>query len=113
MFSNSENKNGSDYIDKVKEKLFENLRSLPHAPSVQMHDIAPDGITVKDVPKGTSEGNPDVRWVTFYRFFTIRDYRISEEDRDRRVDRDDEFSDSEDEGEGGRRNKEDFKHASS
>ena len=40
-------------------------------------------------------------------------YRISEEDRDRRVDRDDEFSDSEDEGEGGRRNKEDFKHASS
>ena len=61
MFSNSENKNGSDYIDKVKEKLFENLRSLPHAPSVQMHDRAPDGITVKDVPKGTSEGNPDVR----------------------------------------------------
>ena len=43
------------------EKLFENLRSLPHAPSVQMHDRAPDGITVKDVPKGTSEGNPDVR----------------------------------------------------
>ena len=49
----------------------------------------------------------------FVDFFTIRDYRISEEDRDRRVDRDDEFSDSEDEGEGGRRNKEDFKHASS
>jgi len=98
LLSNSENKNGSDYIDKVKEKLFENLRSLPHAPSVQMHDIAPDGITVKDVPKGTSEGNPDIR--------------INEEDRDRRVDRDDEFSDSEDEGEGGRRNKDDFKHAS-
>ena len=46
-------------------------------------------------------------------FLTNRFYRISEEDRDRRVDRDDEFSDSEDEGEGGRRNKEDFKHASS
>ena len=45
--------------------------------------------------------------------FTNRVCRISEEDRDRRVDRDDEFSDSEDEGEGGRRNKEDFKHASS
>ena len=45
--------------------------------------------------------------------FTNRICRISEEDRDRRVDRDDEFSDSEDEGEGGRRNKEDFKHASS
>ena len=49
----------------------------------------------------------------FIDFFTIQVYRISEEDRDRRVDRDDEFSDSEDEGEGGRRNKEDFKHASS
>ena len=36
--------------------------------------------------------------MTFYRFFTIQVYRISEEDRDRRVDRDDEFSDSEDEG---------------
>merc|ERR1712176_1755684 len=96
--TNSENKNGSYYIDKVKEKLFENLRSLPHAPSVQMHDAAPDGITVKETPKGHSEGDPDVR--------------ISEEDRDRRVDRDDEFSDSEDEGEGGRRNKEDFKQAS-
>ena len=41
--------------------------------------------------------------------FTIRVFRINEEDRDRRVDRDDEFSDSEDEGEGGRRNKDDFK----
>ena len=57
----------------------------------------------------------DKLWIKFhfYRIFTIQVYRISEEDRDRRVDRDDEFSDSEDEGEGGRRNKEDFKHASS
>ena len=49
----------------------------------------------------------------FFGFLLFNFYRISEEDRDRRVDRDDEFSDSEDEGEGGRRNKEDFKHASS
>ena len=60
-FRNNENKNTYDYIDKVKEQLFVNLRSLPHVPSVQMQDRQPDGITVKDQTKGTSEGNPDIR----------------------------------------------------
>ena len=35
-------------------------------------------------------------------------FRISQDDRDNRVERDDEFSDSEDEGDGGRRNQDDF-----
>jgi histone deacetylase 1/2 len=96
--NNGENKNSPDYIDKNKAKLFENLRAMPHVPSVQMHDRPADGITVEDMSKGNSEGNPDVR--------------INQEDRDRRVDRDDEFSDSEDEGEGGRRNKDDYQKPS-
>ena len=60
-FSNNENKNTYDYIDKIKEKLFENLRSLPHVPSVQMHDRPADGITVKEHKKGHSEGDPETR----------------------------------------------------
>ena len=67
---NNENKNTYDYIDKIKEKLFENLRSLPHVPSVQMHDRAADGITVKEHKKGHSEGDPETRlvvlWILLY-----------------------------------------------
>lgn len=35
--SNMSNHNTPEYLDKVKEKIFEGLRNLPHAPSVQMH----------------------------------------------------------------------------
>merc|ERR1712106_976701 len=80
--TNNENKNTYDYIDKIKEKLFENLRALPHVPSVQMHDRPDDGMTVKEHKKGHSEGDPETR--------------ISQDDRDNRTERDDEFSDSED-----------------
>jgi len=95
--NNNENKNSYEYLDKNKEKLFQNLQALPHAPSVQMHDRLPDGVTVTESTKGRSEGDPDIR--------------IQPGERDQRIDRDDEFSDSEDEGEGGRRNKEDYKES--
>ena len=36
---------------------------MPHVPSVQMHDRPADGITVEDMSKGNSEGNPDVRYL--------------------------------------------------
>jgi len=35
--SNMANQNTTDYVDKIKTRLFENLRMLPHAPGVQMH----------------------------------------------------------------------------
>lgn len=60
-----------------------------------MNELLPDGVTVSESKRGRSEGDPDIR--------------IQSADRDARIDRDDEFSDSEDEGEGGRRNKEDYK----
>ena len=34
--SNMTNQNTPDYLDKIKSRLFENLRMLPHAPGVQM-----------------------------------------------------------------------------
>ena len=30
------NQNTTEYLDKIKTRLFENLRMLPHAPGVQM-----------------------------------------------------------------------------
>merc|ERR1711971_1326418 len=40
--SNMGNQNTSEYMDKIKTRLFENLRMLPHAPGVQMADIPAD-----------------------------------------------------------------------
>ena len=34
--SNMANQNTTEYLDKIKTRLFENLRMLPHAPGVQM-----------------------------------------------------------------------------
>jgi len=87
--SNMQNQNGTEYLAKISQRLFENLRMLPHAPGVQMADIPPDAPTGDDQPEPE---NPE--------------QRISASQKDKHIQRDDEFSDSEDEGEGGRRNTE-------
>lgn len=67
------NQNAPDYLDKIKTRLFENLRMLPHAPGVQSQPIPEDAID------GDSEDedkqNPDER-------ISIRasEKRISRED---------------------------------
>ena len=38
--SNMGNQNTTEYLDKIKTRLFENLRMLPHAPGVQMQGKA-------------------------------------------------------------------------
>ncbi|KAF3833578.1 hypothetical protein F7725_024782 [Dissostichus mawsoni] len=68
--SNMTNQNTTEYLEKIKQRLFENLRMLPHAPGVQMQAIP------EDAP------HPDIR---------AHDKRIACEE---------EFSDSEDEAEG-------------
>jgi len=40
--SNMTNHNTIEYLDKVKEKLFESLRSMHHAPSVKIHTPEPE-----------------------------------------------------------------------
>lgn len=37
--SNMTNQNTPEYLDKIKTRLFENLRMLPHAPGVQMQGM--------------------------------------------------------------------------
>ncbi|MEJ1286734.1 hypothetical protein NN561_017743 [Cricetulus griseus] len=83
--SNMTNQNTPEYMEKIKQRLFENLRMLPHAPGVQMQAIPEDAVHEES---GDEDG----------------------EDPDKRISTcDEEFSDSEDEGEGGRRNVADHK----
>nr|CDS23263.1 histone deacetylase 1 [Echinococcus granulosus] len=79
--SNMTNLNTPDYIERIKNKLFENLRMLPHAPSVQMVDVPPDTIDVEEQEKEAIE-NEDP------------DKRISIMASDKAVHRDNEFYDS-------------------
>ena len=46
------------FLLKNRTRLFESLRMLPHAPSVQMSDIPADGITLKEE---TDDADPDKR----------------------------------------------------
>ncbi|MCI4395617.1 hypothetical protein PGIGA_G00194140 [Pangasianodon gigas] len=71
-----------------QQRLFENLRMLPHAPGVQMQPIPEDS-----VPDDTADEDTE-----------DPDKRMSIRASDKRIACDEEFSDSEDEGEGGRRN---------
>lgn len=55
--SNMENQNSKEYLDKVRNKMLENLRHLDPVPSVQMHETAPDAV----LPEEEEEEDPDER----------------------------------------------------
>ena len=42
--SNMTNQNTPEYMEKIKQRLFENLHMLPHAPGVQMQAIPEDAV---------------------------------------------------------------------
>ncbi|UYV76912.1 HDAC2 [Cordylochernes scorpioides] len=85
--SNMVNQNSPDYLERIRTRLFENLRMLPHTPSVQMHQVPEDGVALPEAPD--DDQNPDERISIFA--------------SDKRIACEEEFSDSEDEGQGGRR----------
>ncbi|KAL3124453.1 hypothetical protein niasHT_007736 [Heterodera trifolii] len=58
--SNMPNHNNLEYLDKVKERIFESLRQIPHAPGVQMHSPEPDAMVMDDEAQ-LDEANPDER----------------------------------------------------
>ncbi|XP_060847855.1 histone deacetylase HDAC1-like isoform X2 [Rhopalosiphum padi] len=80
--SKMKNRNTTKSLEKIKNRLFENLRMLPHAPGVQVQDIPEDGVRNKS--EDEDNVNPDERNPQ-----SITDKKISP---------DNEFSDSEDEG---------------
>lgn len=67
---------------------------LPHAPGVQVQAIPEDGAIVED-SEAEEKVNPDER--------------LPQRDLDKRIQHENEYSDSEDEGEGGRRDNRSFK----
>ncbi|GIY29011.1 histone deacetylase 1 [Caerostris darwini] len=84
--SNMANQNTPEYLEKIRTRLFENLRMLPHAPGVQMQPIPEDAIDHES--EDEDKENPDER--------------ISIRASEKRIACDEEFSDSEDEGDGRR-----------
>ncbi|CAI4230897.1 unnamed protein product [Auanema sp. JU1783] len=59
--TNMPNQNSRDYVEKIMVKLFENLRELPHAPSVQMQPLRGDTIFATDRKLLEDQMDPDVR----------------------------------------------------
>ncbi|RUS17462.1 hypothetical protein BC937DRAFT_89942 [Endogone sp. FLAS-F59071] len=55
--SNMENMNSSEYLEKIKIQVFENLGRTQFAPSVQMQEVPAD----KDMSDDEDADNPDVR----------------------------------------------------
>jgi len=92
------NQNSSEYLDKIKVKLFDNLRMLPHVPGVQMQPIPDDVMDVDRVVDEDKDSDPDKR--------------ISQLQTDRRVVDERELSDSEDEDGDKRRNQSNAKQIS-
>ncbi|OQV11922.1 Histone deacetylase Rpd3 [Hypsibius exemplaris] len=60
--SNMSNLNSNDYLNDVKERLFENLRHMPFAPSVQQHDVPRDAMDLEEMERVAVESaSADVR----------------------------------------------------
>ena len=83
--SNMANQNTPEYVDKIRSRLLENLRMLPHAPGVQMADIPEDRVDINQ-DEAVENSNPDSR--------------VNSILKDRRVEADNEFE----EGKSGNRN---------
>jgi histone deacetylase 1/2 len=79
--TNMVNQNSGEYLDKIKVRLFENLRMIAHAPGVQMQPIPDDAMDAQSDDE--DKDDPDER--------------ISIRASEKRIHREDEFSDSDDE----------------
>ncbi|GAA5877600.1 hypothetical protein JCM1840_005854 [Sporobolomyces johnsonii] len=93
--SNADDLNTPEYLEKIKMQVFENLRHTGGggAPSVQ-HQPIPRTAMDEDDDVDEDERDPNVR--------------RHQHDLDNRIQRNDEFSDSEDEGTGGRRDRQSY-----
>lgn len=91
--TNMSNQNSNDYLDKIKTKLIENLRMIPHAPGVQMQVIPDDAMNIDEIDGAEMDAGEDA----------AADKRGgSQRAKDKRVTPDaDDHSDNENEGPGG------------
>ncbi|KAK9362030.1 hypothetical protein V1504DRAFT_404639 [Lipomyces starkeyi] len=92
--SNMQNANSKEYLDRIRTTVLENLSRTKFAPSVQMTDVPRDA--PEEEPEEDTEESKDMRGG-------------SQEVWDSNIQKDGELSDSEDEGEGGRRDVRNYK----
>ncbi|KAL2192271.1 histone deacetylase RPD3-like protein [Corynascus similis CBS 632.67] len=86
--SNMENANSNEYLEKIKIAVIENLKKTAHAPSVQMQDVPRQSMGMSDDQEAElddrdEEENPDVR--------------VTQRQWEKRVERQDEYEESDDE----------------
>ncbi|KAL2168894.1 hypothetical protein VTG60DRAFT_6729 [Thermothelomyces hinnuleus] len=86
--SNMENANSPEYLEKIKIAVIENLKKTAHAPSVQMQDVPRQSMGMTDEQEAElndrdEDENPDVR--------------VTQRQWEKRVQRQDEFEESDDE----------------
>ena len=82
--SNMSNQNTSEYMDKIRSRLLENLRMLPHAPGVQMADIPEDSVDINKEKEAEDEGGE-----------ADKDKRLGVKIMDKRVEPENEFESGE------------------
>ena len=92
--NNMSNQNTPEYLEKIKTRLFENLRMLPHAPGVQVQSIPEDAVQ--------DDSDDDEK--------ADKDERLNQKDLDKHIQPENEYSDSEDEGESGRKDQRSYKN---
>ncbi|KAH6854016.1 hypothetical protein B0I37DRAFT_319860 [Chaetomium sp. MPI-CAGE-AT-0009] len=86
--SNMENANSHEYLEKIKIAVIENLKRTAHAPSVQMQDVPRQSMGMSDdqdaeLDDRDEDENPDVR--------------LTQRQWEKRVERQDEYEESDDE----------------
>ncbi|WRT63370.1 uncharacterized protein IL334_000275 [Kwoniella shivajii] len=66
LANNTDDHNPSEYLDKIRTQVIENLRNLPHAPSAQMRQVPSQSISraiglTKDIDENDPEDEIDLR----------------------------------------------------
>ncbi|KAK4249433.1 histone deacetylase [Corynascus novoguineensis] len=86
--SNMENANSNEYLEKIKIAVIENLKKTAHAPSVQMQDVPRQSMGMSDDQEAELDDRDEEE---------NADVRVTQRQWEKRVERQDEYEESDDE----------------
>ncbi|KAJ1566017.1 Histone deacetylase 2 [Cladochytrium tenue] len=112
--SNMDNLNSRVYLEKIKERVLESLRHVSYAPSVQLQEVPPDRYSDDDDSEDErmQEASSAAAAGSLLAATKPKDVRITRRMRDNYRVPETALSDSEDEGEGGRRDRASYRNSS-
>lgn len=87
--SNAPNQNSPEYLDKIKCKLLENLRMIPHVPSAHMQPIPDDAMNVDEAESERMDASEDAAADKRGGSRAQRDKRTTNDNDDESADEDD------------------------